>query len=315
MKIKMLHRALVFLLALSSGFAGMAAEISGQDKALAIEAARADLYAQLVRQIKGIQVAENTIVANMVTEDSTRTAATDGFIRGVQVGEPQFSGDVCIVPGSITLQQVVENVNSLTRTSGGQTVAYEKVERLNNTRIVRAQGVGSVRAHEETAAEVPGEIDTGLNDTIGKLRGAGQLKLGAIEAARIDALAQLARQIKGVRITDSAAVYNMATDNRWTDTETEALVKGAVVLRYAAVDGELAACTMQITLQQLVENIQATKSSTTVGGVTVAEKISERIQRFNPALTKITATGYGAIRSGNSSASPAASTEFIGSVK
>jgi hypothetical protein len=298
-------------------FAGLSArgELSGQDKALAIEAARANLYAQLIGQIKGLQVSETTIVANMAVEDANRAASVDGFIRGVSVGEPQFVGDMCLISGSITLQQVVENVNTLVRSGSGPAVAYEKVERLNNLRVVRAQGTGAVRARAPEAAPVANdEIETGLAETLGKLKGPGQLKLGAVEAARIDALAQLARQVKGVRISDSSVVFNMATESRWTDTETNALVQGAAVVRYHAVDGELVACTMQITLQQVVENIERTATRSTVGGLTVSERVQERIQRYNPALTRITATGYGAVRSAAAQA-PAVAAPMIGTVK
>lgn len=299
------------LVALAAGvfthvFAG---EISGQEKALAIEAARADLYAQLIRQVKGIQVSENTIVANMVTEAAEKSASTEGYIRGVKLGDPQFVGDVCFIDGELTLRQVVENLNSIVRVEAGQKTAYERVEQLNQTRVIRARGAGTTRAKTEIVGDVPLAED-GLGDTIARLSGSGQHKLGAVEAARIDALAQLARQIKGVRVSDDSSVFNMASAGRLTDTESQALVRGAIVLRYSAVDSELVACTMQITLRQLVENIESTYAKKTVAGITVSERLSERIEQFNPNLARITATGYGALRTKQS-----ATTEVIGSVQ
>jgi len=286
-----------------------AAEISGQDKALAIEAARADLYAQLVRQIKGIQVSESTIVANMVTEAADRSAGTEGYVRGVKVGEPQFVGDVCFIDGQITLQQVVENLSSFVKTQDGQTLSSERVERLNQTRVVRARGTGTVRTKPEVAGDVAPAED-GMKETLAAMSGSGQQKLGAIEAARVDALAQLARQIKGVRVSDDSTVFNMVSAGRITDTEAQALVRGAVVLRYSAVDPELASCTMQITLRQVVENLESAYAKKTIGGVTVSERFTERVEQFNPSLTRITATGYGAARKKSSEAA----TEVIGSV-
>ena len=91
----------------------------------------------------------------------------------------------------------------------------------------------------------------------------------------------------------------------------QALVRGAVVVRYSAMDGELVACTMQITLRQVVDNLESTFTQKTVGGVVVSERLVERVERFNPTLNHITATGYGAARKKNAEVS----TEIIGSVQ
>jgi hypothetical protein len=186
------------------------------------------------------------------------------------------------------------------------------VEQFNQTRVVRARGAGAVRAREQQAEGDVAPADDGMRETLAALGGSGQQKLGAIEAARVDALAQLARQIKGVRVSDDSTVFNMASSGRMTDTEAQALVKGAVVVRYSAVDPELAACTMQITMRQVVENIESTYAKKTVGGVTVSERLVERIEQLNPSLVRITATGYGAARKKQSAE---ARTEVIGSVE
>jgi len=306
-----------FVLMLLLLAAQLRAELSGQQKALAIEAARNDLYAQLVRQIKGIQVSDKTLVANMVVEDSTKIGSVQGFVRGARLSDPQFVGDICLIQGSITLQQVVENVNEMTRSVGGVAISQTKVETLNAVRVIRAQGTGSVVSPSPGArVSDVGTPDDGLVQVIGRLSGSGQTKLGAIEAAKIDALAQLARQVKGVRISDSALVFNMATESRWTESDMTALVQGAVVVRYSVVDPELVACTMQITLQQVVENIDRSAQTKKVPGLesVAVRSVSEQIQLFNPTMTVITSTGYGAIRG---SGSPVSSTgaEMVGAVK
>jgi hypothetical protein len=290
-----------------------AAEISGQDKAMMIEAARADLYAQLARQIKGLNVDEATLVANHATEDSTRRGSVEALVRGASVGEPQFLEDVCVIPGSITLEQVVENLRSTRREfANGTSSGFESIKRFNETKVIAAQGLGTRRSpgstRPEEAAAAP--ADDGMKATLAGLRGTGQEKLGAVEAARIDALAQLARQIKGVRISDDSLIHNMALDGRWTETSSNALVSGAQVLRYAAMEGELVSCVMSITLQQVVENVQRQRTEFANGSVTSLEKIS----RYNPALVTITATGYGAVGKGRTTPG-AAPGRIIGSVQ
>lgn len=275
----------------------IAGEITGQDKAMMIEAARADLYAQLARQIKGLQVSENTLVANHATADSTREANVEGLVRGATVGEPQFLEDVCLIQGSITLEQVVENLKASRREfADGRSESYESIKRNNEYRIISAQGLGTRKApaSDRTVPGIAAVADDGLKTALAVLKGTGQEKLGAIEAARIDALAQLARQLKGVRISDDTLVNNMALDGRWTETSSEALIKGAQVVRYVAMEGELVSCVVNITLEQIVENVQRQHTVFSNGAVISSEKI----RRYNPALVTVTATGYGAVGKG-----------------
>lgn len=295
MNAKILGFAAVAWIALAAGL--RAGDITGQEKAMMIEAARADLYAQLARQIKGLQIGENTLVANHAVADSARGAGVDALVRGATVGEPQFLEDVCLVQGSITLEQVVENLKSSSREfTSGRTESYESIKRNNEYRIISAQGLGTRKAPVTDHADlgVGAVSDDGLKATLAALKGTGQEKLGAIEAARIDALAQLARQIKGVRISDDTLVNNMALDARWTETASEALIIGAQVVRYAPLEGELASCVVNITLEQVVENVQRNRTEFSNGAVISSEKI----RRYNPALVTITATGYGAVGKG-----------------
>jgi hypothetical protein len=302
------------LLALSAVAVLRAAELSGQDKAMMIEAARADLYAQLARQIKGLNVDETTLVANHATEDSSRHGSVEALVRGANVGEPQFLEDVCVIAGSITVEQVVENLRATRREfANGSSTGFESIKRFNEAKTISAQGLGTRRSPgggraEESVAAAP--ADDGMKATLAALRGSGQEKLGAVEAARIDALAQLARQIKGVRISDDSLIYNMALDGRWTETSSSALVSGAQALRYTAMEGELVSCVMSITMQQVVENVQRQRTEFANGSVTSLEKIS----RYNPALITITATGYGAVGKGRM-APAAAPGRIIGSVQ
>ncbi len=274
--------------------------ISGQERAMMIEAARTDLYAQLARQVKGLQIDDQTFVANNALEASDRAAQTAAWLRGVEVGEPQFDEDICFVPGSITLDQVVENLKSWRRTdASGREISYENIKRRTEYVTLSAVGTGSRATPPPTtesagAGAGPVMPNDGLREALAAMSGPGQQKLGALEAARIDALANLARQIKGVQLNDESFVQNMALDARWTDTATSALVKGARVVRYKAMGPDLVSCVMEIDLVQVVENVQ--RSATEFASGRVVER--ERIERYNPGLTTIRATGFGAIGDG-----------------
>lgn len=300
---RLLAPILSALIATMSVTSASARDLTGQEKAMMIEAARADLYAQLARQIKGLNVTDQTLVANHAVEDSTRRGNVDALVRGAAVGEPQFLEEVCLVSGSITLEQVVENLRAThSGRADGSAAGFESIKRYNETKTISAQGVGARRSARSTGAPADETAvaadailaDDGLKATLAALSGSGQDKLGAVEAARIDALVQLARQIKGVRLSDESLVYNMALDGRWTEASTQALVQGAQVVRYAPLEGGVVSCVMRITLRQVVENVQRHRSEFANGRSASYEKIS----RHNPALVTIAATGFGAVGQG-----------------
>jgi len=135
------------------------------------------------------------------------------------------------------------------------------------------------------------EDSDGMVETLRRLKGSGQEKLGATEAARIDGLAQLAQQIKGVKISDRATCFNMALDGKWTEASSSALVRGARVVRYTANGDDLVSCIMQIDLEKVVENIHKNETLYS-NGATVSY---ESIERYNPGIVTVTATGWGAI--------------------
>lgn len=283
---------------------GSAFSLTGVEKAQMIEAARADCYAQMIRQIKGLQVTDNTLVANHVTDSSYKEAFAQALIKGAQLSEPEFIGDICVINGKMTIEQIVENVNRITKKTGGVTVSdFSNIKRFNRYQTIGAQGVGTVAAKKLSVSESePIDQNRGLKETINTLSGNGQQKLAAIESARIDAYAQLARQIKGLELTDQSVVYDMAENSRWTTAMSNALIKGAFVERYSAMDKDLAVCVVAINMQRVVENVRK---------VTNNSKSFASVHRKNTGIVKVTATGYGAVGSGQLNEAPA----IIGTVQ
>ena len=272
------------------GVAVQAAELSGQEKALAIAAARADAEAQLIGSIQGLQISEKSTVANFVLEQGKKAAATAGLIKGVVFDDPVQVDDMVLITGTITLDQVVENLNRrATEYSNGKTESFESVKRFNQQSVLKARGRGTRKSPDQGGGNHP-DAD-GILDTLKRLKGTGQEKLGATEAARLDGLAQLAQQIKGVQISDHATCFNMALDGKWTEAASSAVVRGARVVRYTANGDDLVSCIIQIDLQNIVENVHKSEALFSNG-----ETISfESIKRYNPGIVTVTATGWGAI--------------------
>ena len=267
-----------------------APELTGQQKVQMINAARTDLYAQLAREIKGLNVSDKSIVANAVNLEMIRAGFVEALVKGVQEGEPYFVGDICIVDGTITLDQIVENLQRVSSSINGKSSEnFESIKRYNSTTVVKASGSGTLPAPEEQKSN-PGRSDNGLAAAFEKLEGPGQYKVNAKNAAEMDGYAGLAKQLKGVYISDNTTIYNTA-QNRWTESASSALVKGARVKRYFAQGKDLLGCEMEITLEQIVENIQKHSQLFSNG----KEISTEKVSRMNGGLVTVTALGYGAV--------------------
>ena len=148
----------------------------------------------------------------------------------------------------------------------------------------------NVTGPEESSGN-KGDDSDGLVETLRRLKGTIQERLDATDAARLNGLAQLAQQIRGVKVSDHATYFNMALDNKWTEAVSSAVVRGARVVRYTADGDDLVSCIMQIDLQKVVDNVHESEALFTNG-----ETISfESIQRYNPGVVTVTATGWGTI--------------------
>ena len=124
-----------------------APELTGQQKVQMINAARTDLYAQLAREIKGLNISDKSVVANAVNLEMIRAGFVEALVKGVQEGEPYFVGDICIVDGSITLDQIVQNLQRVNASRDGKvTEDFEAIKRYNSTTVVTAKGAGSLPA-------------------------------------------------------------------------------------------------------------------------------------------------------------------------
>ena len=285
------------MLVVSLGFAGILVHAqSGPQKAQMIEAARMDAYTQLARQIKGLQVSNHSAVANHVTTQAVTKAITKALVQGARIGEPEFIGDnICMVPAELTIQQVIQNIERLKKHNGlFKTVDVTNIKEHTNYKTLTAQGTGTLPAPKVGGKRGKTIDDKGLKQALEKLEGPGQSKLGAKEAAYLDACAQLARQIKGIHIDDESIVLNMAKKSRWTEGATNMLVKGAQIKAWKAIDKDVIACVTQITYEQVVENVERVRKY--FAGVKTFDKMT--IQQDIGGYRTVTATGYGGVGRG-----------------
>lgn len=264
--------------------------ITGADKVRMAKAAEADCYAQLVEQIKGLQVSENSTVMDVVNAYFDQMSSAQGFVQGAVLKEPLYQDDTCLIKAELTLDQIAENLTkSIKAVDGKVKDQFEAIKRFNKKKLVTVTGVGALIAPETLEKGELSPRDTGELDTIKHLVGPGQYKVMALKAARLDALTKLAASIKGVRVSSTMSIQN-AAGSSWQQADTEAVIQGARVIRYAAVDKDLVQCWMEINLETVVENIQ--KNSTLFSN---GKEVSvENIKRLNK-LAKVVSVGQGAV--------------------
>ena len=204
--------------------------------------------------------------------------------------DPVYIDDACVVEGRITLDRVVENLNhTISTVSDKLKQEILAIKRYNSNRVVTVHGLGTVPAPETPDAANTASQDTGEAQTLRSLSGPGQSKIMAMQAARLDALAKLAANLKGVRVSSEITVRNCAASS-WEEADTTAIVQGARVVRYAALAPDLVQCWVEITLNTVVENLK--KNSTLFPNG--SEVTVEKLRRFNKKLI-VPACGLGAV--------------------
>ena len=236
--------------------------ISGADKVLMKQAAEVNCYSLMVQEIKGLKVSEDLTVADAVAQDFEQTGSAKGIVQGAVLKDPVFIDDVCVVEGQITLDQIVENLNhSIDTVNDKLKEEILAIKRHNDRRLITVRGLGTVPAPTASAEEANAPSrDVGEAQTLRALSGPGRYKVMAMQAARLDALAKLAANLKGVRVSSETTVRNCAASS-WEEAETKAVVRGARVVRYAALAPDLVQCWVQITLNTVVENLKKTARS------------------------------------------------------
>ena len=286
--------------------------ITGADKIMMAKAAQVHCYTLMIEEIKGLKVSESLTVADAASQDLTQASASSGIVQGAVLKAPVYLDDCCMISGTITLDQLVENLTrSVKITNEKLTEGFVAIKRYNQKAKVTVTGLGALAAPgSPDEAQTP--ADKGETETLKRLVGPGQYKVMALKKARLDALTQLAAHIKGVRISATMTVNN-CVGSSWEQADTEAVIQGARVVRYAAVAPDLAQCWVEITMENIVENIHKHSTLFPSG----KEVTVENIRLYNQ-LVKVPAIGQGAVTKpgpaqSDDTSSPAA--EIPGSVR
>lgn len=269
-----MHKRLLPLLGVVIASLAFAQEAE-QTKLLARRAAEADAYRKLAEAVYGLQINSRTYVKDFVAESDEIRGDVDTFVKGIRVGTPTFYEDgSCEIPAEVTVAKVVETLREAhSRAYKGDSIKTEDFTSMTtriDKSVIKVVGMGAPRA------DLPPGLPAGVADKLGPASGptpaAGaplpipdnwkrigpQARLGAIRAARMDAMRKLAERIKGLRLTSRTQVRDFVTESDVITTELNTMLVGAeeVGQPYLHSDEWIAEVTLRIPTEQVITTIK-----------------------------------------------------------
>jgi hypothetical protein len=150
-------------------------------------------------------------------------------------------------------------------------------------------------------------------------RYSAQQRLMGKNAAEVDALGKLAKEVKGLWIDGIDVVKNFVTEESVRNVKFDAFIRGAQFIDFDASADGIVSATAQITLTQVIRNIEVIKKTKYKGDDKddIKTKITEKITETSVPLV-ITVVGYGAMvgeSSGGAAAGKAPPVTIPGSVQ
>ena len=132
-----------------------------------------------------------------------------------------------------------------------------------------------------------------------------QQKLMGKNAAEVDAMAKLAKEVKGLWIEGIDVVKNFVTEESVRNVKFDAFIRGAQFIDFDVTSDGIISATAQITLTQVIRNIEIIKKTKYKGDDKddIKTKITEKVTETNVPLV-ITVVGYGAMSGEESGGSP-----------
>jgi hypothetical protein len=222
---RLLWKAGVFLpaiLAVMFSLAGQAgAQMDPQKRLMAKRAAKVDALRNLAEIVYGVQINSRTTVRDFVTQSDVIRAKLDSVIQGARevdyVERPDGTAEVTV---EITLGQVQDIL--------GRRLSYD-YQTFTATGYGAPSGSLTEPAPPAPAADFVRAKGYGIEPKDPSMTYA-EKTLMAKRAAKVDALRNLAEQVKGVRITSDSSVRDFITQSDEMRARLNTFVQGARVV-------------------------------------------------------------------------------------
>jgi len=257
-----------------SSFAQGAGDASAaQNKLLAQRAARVDAIRKLSERINGLQINSNTLVKDFVTESDEVRTAMSAFLNGMREKEVRYEIDgTCSVTMEVTLVEVVTTLTEIRdryyKGSKFKGSDFTQISQTETRKVLTEVGSGVPRQDwyeapmpitREAPFESPEYMSSSARDYwLKNVQPNG--RLGAVQAARVDAMRRLVERIVGTQINSKTLVRDFVTEKDEINAFTGALLRGAreVSVRYYE-DEPIVEVEMAVTLETIVTTVKSMK--------------------------------------------------------
>jgi len=298
--------ALVALGVVAPSFAQGAADAkSAQNRLLAQRAARVDAIRQLSEQINGLQIDSETVVKDFVTESDVIYASMSAFLNGMREKSVRYEEDgACAVTMEVTIEEVTTTLKEIRdryyKGSKFKGTDFSQITQSVERRVLTATGNGAPR--QEWAEEDPILVVKGTNiESMDYMSAAArkywlenvkaQGRLGAVRAARVDAMRRLVERIAGTQINSQTLVRDFVTEKDEINALTSALLRGAREVSVLYHENEpVVEVEMAVTLETIVTTVKSMKEFQG----NRAKTFEERVQKID--RKEIVERGMGVVR-------------------
>ena len=273
-------------------------QMSAQNKLLAQRAARMDGIRKLAERIQGLQITSATTVKDFVTESDTIAAAMNTFINGMKETSVKYMEDgTCEVTLEVTLVTVIQELKEISnRYYKGNKFKAEDFSQMtvtNKISIIKETGMGAPRGPAGMAPvtqETPVESLTLMGAGAKKFwmdRVLPQGRLGAVRAARIDAMRKLVERLFGTNINSATVVRDFVTEADQINALAAALLRGAREAGVKYHDDELIVeVAMEVTWRTVYETVKSFNETHLHGDIAKIRAIEERSQRVEDKVVR-----------------------------
>ncbi|HOD81533.1 MAG: hypothetical protein BWX88_00656 [Planctomycetes bacterium ADurb.Bin126] len=297
-KLMMVGLVLAFLAGPVLAQDAMNAALSAQNKLLAQRAARLDGIRKLAERIQGLHITSETLVKDFVTESDTISAAMNTWINGMKETSVKYMEDgTCEVTLEVALVTVIQELKEISNRyyKGNKFRAedFSQMTQTNKVTMIKETGMGAPRGPAEmvpVTAETTVESLTLMGNSAKQFwlaRVMPQGRLGAVRAARVDAMRKLVERLFGTNISSQTLVRDFVTEADQVNALAAALLRGAREVGVKYHDDELIVeVSMEVTWRTVYETVKQFSQTNVRGNTAAIRALEERTQRVEDKVIR-----------------------------
>ncbi len=227
--------AVLGLILPAAGYGQTTADVAKdtQSKLLAKRAAQVDALRNLAEQVKGLRITSTTFVKDFVAESDEIATQLNTFLQGAKVTDVKYMEDGSAqVTVELAIKTIETELTSIYKAhyKGDKYKIndFQDLHVTNKIEKISAVGNGAPRTAETEAQDAGAKPGTGrvLGLPASWKNVPARARLMAVRAAKVDALRNLAEQVKGLRIRGETYVRDFVAESDQIRTDLDTFIQG-----------------------------------------------------------------------------------------